>query len=458
MKANEDFNALMMFGLRKRFSNQLVEQEMFKAEGASQEDSVPLHPSSVLKRAALRTSSQLELKKPKSEQLAEIMRKRASEKPAWFAVLPKGLHKYCDYLLSLRKQPTSGQLIRNLFVASLFSFIALINSRARMAFMYAFLGQIANMSILLTRGMPKSSVPMGMDRNQVNSWSGQSFRTAASITFITGALIGLISRGALALLPELVGTTKMRIAFAISVLFTGFFTSHFEVFEEKSKGGWRWKRALEGYLPEALSAQLEQHLFGKQEKNVDFYDFEYDPMIDDFPPKPKYLDEVDPDAPQSGAAVAGSNESQLDETECAEHYSRWRQMRRDSRRPPIEKANSEEPWLGGKAGLFLRTIPSWLKNSYNRYVVKGHSWRGQKKRFEKSYAEFKPIEGPVICRDRSPDWLLDQFQEGLWTEKTQASRKAARAFGTYRKTMWKIDKEVVLQPCDSSAAKKEKEE
>lgn len=39
---------------------------------------------------------------------------------------------------------------------------------------------------------------------------------------------------------------------------------------------------------------------------------------------------------------------------------------------------------------------------------------------------------------------------GIWEEKITASRKAARAFGSYRKTMWKIDKEVQLQPCDGA--------
>ena len=73
--------------------------------------------------------------------------------------------------------------------------------------------------------------------------------------------------------------------------------------------------------------------------------------------------------------------------------------------------------------------------------------RDKKSVYKKDYDEFIAFDGPLGFRDKSPPWI-DDFSAGIWEEKTTVSRRAARAFGTYRKAMRLVDSEVVLQPCD----------
>lgn len=100
--------------------------------------------------------------------------------------------------------------------------------------------------------------------------------------------------------------------------------------------------------------------------------------------------------------------------------------------------------------MYVQNIPVWLNTAYQKNVLKANKWRGKPTKFVKDNTEFEPIVGPVGFRDKQPSWLQDLFSAGIWEEKITASRKAARAFGSYRKTMWKIDKEVQLQPCDGA--------
>ena len=77
-------------------------------------------------------------------------------------------------------------------------------------------------------------------------------------------------------------------------------------------------------------------------------------------------------------------------------------------------------------------------------------WRSAPRKYKQDFSEFELVAtGPYAFRDKHPSWL-DAFGNQIWEEQLSLSRKAARAFGTYRKTMWKIDNEVVLQPCDGA--------
>lgn len=173
------------------------------------------------------------------------------------------------------------------------------------------------------------------------------------------------------------------------------------------------------------------------------YDYDYDPMIDDYPRRMKYLDELD--GGLEGPGVGGSG--QLDEDDAAEHYNQWRDDMKNSRRSPIEYVAPEEPWVGGKKDMYVDKVPKWLGEAYERNVRNANQWRGKPTIYEKDTSEFDDVEGPIGFRDKRPDWL-DLFGSGIWQEKTQASRKLAREFGTYRKTMHKLDKDVVLKKCD----------
>jgi hypothetical protein len=63
-----------------------------------------------------------------------------------------------------------------------------------------------------------------------------------------------------------------------------------EVFEKKDEDGWRWKRAMDGMTSSDEIAKAESKDLTKLS---DKYDYKYDPDIDDYPPLPKYIDEVE---------------------------------------------------------------------------------------------------------------------------------------------------------------------
>ena len=186
-------------------------------------------------------------------------------------------------------------------------------------------GNVAVMSILLTRNMPKVNVPMGMDRNRVVSWSDNSFRSAVGVTAFFSISSTIVFSSLLSLLSNVNLVQRIRTAMALSVLTTGiemmmmmtivlmmimiqmikgnhifhcsigYMTSFYEVFEEKDKNGWRWNRAVEGILPEDVQAKLKEQVFGNSNAPLyETYQFDHNPQIDEYPPLPKYIDEVEP--------------------------------------------------------------------------------------------------------------------------------------------------------------------
>ena len=79
------------------------------------------------------------------------------------------------------------------------------------------------------------------------------------------------------------------------VIYIGYFTSYYEVFEEKDKNGWRWKRSVDGILPDDVQSKLKEQVFGNADAPLyDTFQFDYNPQIDEYPPLPKYIDEVEP--------------------------------------------------------------------------------------------------------------------------------------------------------------------
>lgn len=227
----------------------------------------------------------------------------------------------------------------------------------------------------------------------------------------------------------------------VSLVTTAYFTSFYEVFEEKHKNGWRWRSALKGSFSVAEEAEMRKEIYGERiGRNI--YGFKYEPDVDDFPPLPKYLDELPGAKPLYGPG-------DFDETISTHQYETWRDVRSAARKPPVEDVSSEVPWVGGKPGLFPLSIPNWIKSAYKTNVLKANSWRGKPSSYPKDFSEFQPVEGPWGCRDKRETWLK-LFSTGIWEEKVSVSRRAARAFGTYRKSMWKVDPEVKLLPCDGA--------
>ena len=432
IEIDKNFNRLMNIGFERRLVSELSNK-------ISERDKRFLP----LQDAAKYTVHRLELGKSKEEQLRDLQKQLLAKRSGVMKVIPQGLHKYIDYLRSLRVKTKGSEVSKNIMFGAFFSFITYVN-QGRSSFMYFVVGHLIILSQLLTRNMPRKEILPGMDKNKkVASWSSNAFRTAAVIVaLLTGASVA--ASGAL-LSPLLMPTTyKVKAVMIIALLSTSYFASFFEVFEEKSKNGLRWKKALEGNTmsPEE-QAKLNEQVFGVEKNLNDLYDNNYDPEIDDYPPLPKYMDELDPADP----AITKGGSGELDEEEAMQHFEAWNVERKAANRKPIEEAPPETPWVGSKVGMYSTNVPAWLSNAYQKNVVGGSKWRGIKVKFEKEYSDFEPIQGPFGFRDKRPEWL-QIFGDGIWEERTSASRKAARAYGSYRKSMWRLDPDVVLQKSD----------
>jgi hypothetical protein len=268
------------------------------------------------------------------------------------------------------------------------------------------------------------------------SWSGDAFKTAVSLVFGTTIISALVTAAATSLFPIAPGM-KLRATMIAALSSSSFFTAFYEVFESKDKGGMRWRKSMEGNQESDAQKELAINEDGLLEGGK--YQFSYDPSIEDFPPQKKYVDE----GPGIGG-VAG-----LDEAESQEHFVKWGIKRKEARRPEIIDAAPETPWVGSKKGMYVTKVPVWLSAAYTANVLKANNWRDMDKRFIKQAVEFERFEGDPSFRDKFPEWLK-VFGNDVWEEKTSQSRKLARSFGTYRKTMWVIDKKVKLLPCDGA--------
>lgn len=420
----ENFNSLQDYGFRTRISD--------SSDWTSGD--------SLLKSAAKQIITEFDLNKSQEQQLKELKMLRKKQRSGLMKLVPDGMYKYIDYLKSLEKKPKKKDLLLNVGIAAFFAFVTAANSRVRSSVMYWGLGNMAMISSLVTRGMTVTKPLPGMEggRRRAGSWSKNAFRTAVAITFLY-TISSALAFGVL-LAPFPLGDGKLKLTAILSLISSGYFTAGYECFEKKGENGWRWKRSMEGLL--SNDEQLKAN-----EKDIttlkDKYDYDYEPDVDDYPPQPKYQDEVEPEDPNT----QGSTDLQ-DEGEALKHFDDWKEMLKDRRRPPVEDVQPEEPWVGGKVGMYVEKIPSWVQNAYKRNVLNANSWRDKPSKYKKDYdPEFVAYDGPLGFRDKSPKWI-DQFSAGVWEEKVTVSRRAARAFGTYRKAMRLIDNEVVLLPCD----------
>lgn len=259
IKVDENFYDLMNTGFDRRFSSE--------KNGAS-----------ALLTAAKLTSFKLELGKSKSEQLADLSKERLKERTGVMKVVPQGLHKFVDYVNSMYKKPSKAEVVKNLSLGSFFSFVVFSNTGARSAFMYFVIGNLAIMSSLLTRNMPKVTAAPGMDKRKVVSWSSNAFKTALAMTLSCTITTALIVVALLSLLPIPIAV-KLKSGMIAGMLSTSYFTSNYEVFESKGKGGSRWAKAQEGTLPADVEAKLAKEVYGGADRADDLYDFEYNPQV-----------------------------------------------------------------------------------------------------------------------------------------------------------------------------------
>lgn len=380
------------------------------------------------------TVDQFELTRSKVDQLKELKQKKIMGHNGLSKYLPEKMKIFIDYIASLRSPCTRNELITNISVAAIFSFISFVNDRVRMALMYGVIGNVAMLSILLTRNMPKQrALSPGVDNKKLVSWSMQSFFTALSIVTLSTVFSSLACFLLLSIVPSLEYVLKTKIAISLSVICSAIVASNFEVYEDKNRSGWRWKKAKDGYLPDDVQAQLKSEI-DKGEKIEGIYPFSYDPDVEEA----EY---------NSTNALPAKVEMEESELKLLTEYEKWYANRLNSRIPLSRKEGSKEKYFGVKVGLFGGSAPSWLSKAFRKHSTYKTNGKANKDVIPK---ELEKIIGPLGFRDKSPQWL-DGFGNPIWEEKLTVSRKAAREFGTYRKTMWKVDENVILKPYDGAS-------
>ena len=436
IEIDENFYDLMDMGFDRRLTGEKIKKTSF------------MPYKKVTHAAAEITSDTFELKKTKKEQLEALKQMRLQERQKIFRFIPGFLHKYIDYVNSLKVTPDSKEQRNGLVFSAFFSFIVWANQGARSSFMYFVVGNLITMSMLLQRGMPKMKLIPGQKR-QVGTWSALSFQTAVCLTLLFTLPSFLLSFLVSGIVPKLDIAGRAKAAMIITLFSNSILSSYFEVFEEKSKSGSRWKKSMKGFSSSDMEAKISSKNGANQKSLDSAFIFPYDPEVDENPYQPKYLDELPGALPLAG-------QGDLDETEAESHFVNWRIERENARKPPITKAEPEEPWVGGKVGMFPKSTPDWLNTAFGKGEKILSRWRSAPRKYKQDFSEFELVAtGPFGFRDKHPSWL-DAFGSQIWEEQLTMSRKAARAFGTYRKTMWKIDKEVELQSCDGADKEKEK--
>ena len=259
IKVDENFYDLMNTGFDRRFFDEKIGESALVAAGKL-------------------TSFQLELSKSKSEQLAELNKQKLEERTGVMKVVPPGMHQFIDYVNSMYKKATKAELLKNVSLGSFFSFVVFSNTGARSAFMYFVIGNLAIMSSLLTRNMPKVTAAPGMDKKKVVSWSSNAFKTALAMTLACTITTALTTVAVLTPVPVSIAV-KLKSAMIVGLISTSLFTANYEVFESKGKGGSRWAKAQEGSLPADVEAKLAKEVYGGNNRADEQYDYEYNPQV-----------------------------------------------------------------------------------------------------------------------------------------------------------------------------------
>ena len=107
-----------------------------------------------LRDSALRTAAAFDVGRSKEQQIRAMEEERNSQRPGVYKYVPERLHKYIDYLNTLRKAPSIRERNRAYFLGAFFSFVVVLNASARSSFMYCVVGNLVLMSALLSRGQP----------------------------------------------------------------------------------------------------------------------------------------------------------------------------------------------------------------------------------------------------------------------------------------------------------------
>ncbi len=212
---------------------------------------------------------------------------------------------------------------------------------------------------------------------------------------------------------------------------TAIANSFFEIYEEKSRSGWRWSKAVDGYTKE----EIEKLIYEKQHSDLDGYgeyDYEYDPDSEE--------DELE------SIRKEEERRPSTNEIQANKHYEEWQKQVEHALQPCKEEfTTADYPLLGVKEGFFdgMERFDPELVQTYMDTVGQSTAWRTVERADPRGMK--KRVKGPKYFREPVPKWYKNLFME----PSAQANMdKLTRKYGAYRKSMWRKDDQVVLLPCD----------
>lgn len=455
-QVTRDYMNLMRQGFLRRVVAEASDVDLLDPNAPAPDPRIGL-----VRRAVTATSNRFELRSSKSDQLTELHKKRLAKRSWAFRLLPSLFQRLVDFTLSIRVQPSRQDMFTSLAAGTIFAFISYSNQRLKGALKFAVLGQATLFSMLLTRGTRApagsaqrpgpSPAPKGLPfaLHTIQLALFYSLSTALATTAGARAVLELLSRVFFSAV-KLTVETKWQTSLAISVLLSSFLLAYLQVQEDRNAVGEKWRRAMSGLPSSQASAHWSSQLQAQERLAVtEMYDYPYDPDQDD--DKMIVGEGQAADKPSSSMGNADDPE--------AEHrlkYEQWKKERDEQQRQRTTSITLDEKQIGVRKGLLESKAPKWLKDVFLQSEVTKTPWKRAVKPVEKKTEQKFSVEGPMGFRDKTPAWL-EPFDGFIWEETTVVNRRAARAYGAYRKCMWKLDPEVRLLPCDGADKEKEGE-
>ena len=372
--------------------------------------------------------------------------KRKRKKSGFFSTLSTQL----KYLSSLRKKPGLFELVKNVLLVAPFVWaVGKGTGDVWNKLGFSLIGHTVLIVALVLRGRPWNTFSTFLAK-EFYPFESTAMRTALWTNLLyTGVAFTTVSTLTSLFLTAFDFNTRFSTTLSATLLASCLAASIYEVYEPRERDGWRWEHFME--LEEGMGS-LTGTPSGSPaaaESLTQLYDFAYDPEVDD------------DQAAQRDASLLlanGMDPDAVSEIESSQkHYEDFRRQVQASRKAPIDydENNLEalNELIGAQPGFLLpeKDIPDWMHEAYDQHVTGKADWQ-QVPRVQR-IDQFTPDEdikhiGPKFFRDKRPKWMAELSPESEEVDPDEETRKLARQYGTYRKAMYKVDKEIVLDPSD----------
>lgn len=389
-------------------------------------------------------SMQLSTPESQDEMVQQLKLKKERKSQGLFAFAPSVVKPFINYLIANYKKPKLSELQGNLLYGLFFALLIIFDSSGRTVIFTA-AGYCALASRILFRNMADAktnpdAVQGGRSVLDSIQFSTQSLIAATLITTFFGVSGSFLARLIVSLIPGL-AKSKMKgpLISAFGMIPAAIGISYFEVFEDVANTGSRWKKAQDIVAKVDFDSELAAtDLSEKDAEQTETYDFEYDPDIDDYPgAAQRYQHDIDiMYNPEKKAEI----NRELFNPDDAKHYEEWEIALKDMQVPPLMPDDVNDNFVGAEDTFLTAKGPKWVRKIYMEESRRGSKWKNIEQVF-KSNLEKDPITGPPGFRDATPKWIKDVADKAVRNDGRNSPERK-HEFGTYRRSMWKIDKDV----------------